>query len=243
MTGRLIVSILLGVFLLVPNGLAVWMLGQAKAADQRRSKVAALSGEFAESGLFVAEGKLHSPSGDSLKSLHFEQTCVAFRTKFDLRHTVTDSDGEQEDKRLELFEERHQVKGLEVDFGTGKGLLDIQALETFYKPKYEELDELPEYVPDDRLPTKKYKNFWFEVYENILTEGQAVTVVGQMNQLGLLTEDPELGPLIVFPGTKDEYLESEASSSKTFRLVAYILIAASVVVCLALGIVLKFLNK
>ena len=171
-----ILRLMLVLFLVVPLGMAGYLVKLGQGSDTTAGLVEESESGFSDGKPFVAEGKLSSPSGESLTSMHQQKPCLAYRIKFDLRHTVTDSDGEEEDRRLELFEERHQVPDLTAEFANGKALLDIQTFTEFYKPHFEELEKLPEYVPYERIPKVKTDRFWFEVFETTLRDERERTI-------------------------------------------------------------------
>ena len=151
---RLLVRLLILVFILAPNGLAFWLWTAAQQTDRTGAIVAeGLAKGFSVSEPFVAEGTLISPSDDAVESLEFHEPCLAFRTKVELCYTTTDSEGELEDRRTSLLDERHQVKDLAVDFGEAKAILDIQTLKSFYQAKFTDMENPPEYLKPDQIPT------------------------------------------------------------------------------------------
>jgi hypothetical protein len=239
---RNLVKLMLVVFLLVPNGVAVYLFREAATESRVAELVDQSQSGYSKTEPFAAEGRLRSPSGQTIKSMHFQETCLGYRIKFDLRHTVVDSEGEEEDRRVLLFEERHQVPDLEAVFGEEKAILDLQALQTFYHAKYAELDELPEYVPYERIPKIQTDRFWFEVYEAIFSEAQPVTVVGKVNAVGVLEAHPVAGSLIVFPGSRAECAQALDDSSRTYQIIAGVLIGVSILASLLLGLILKFVK-
>lgn len=233
---------MLVLFLVVPLGMAGYLVKLGQGSDTTAGLVEESESGFSDGKPFVAEGKLSSPSGESLTSMHQQKPCLAYRIKFDLRHTVTDSDGEEEDRRLELFEERHQVPDLTAEFANGKALLDIQTFTEFYKPHFEELEKLPEYVPYERIPKVKTDRFWFEVFETTYVAERTYTVAGQTNSVGILEPHPELRQILIFPGTRTECAEAMTEEGRGYRIMALVMVCLSFVGCLVLGLILKFMR-
>lgn len=232
------------VFLLVPNGLAYWFWMSAARADEVRTLVQESNvTSFSKDGPFVAEGVLSSPSDDAIVSMHFNEPCLAFRTKLDRCYTVTNSDGEQEDKRSLIFEERRQVKDLQVEFDGDSAILDIQGIETFYNTRFADMDARPDYIPADRMPSDPIKGAWFEVFENHYLAGQTVTAVGTVNNLGVLGPHPVAGELLVYPGPRTEFDSALEKKSSWDRLLAKILVAVSFGVVALFALALKFVRS
>ena len=235
---RFIIRLLMLTFILVPNGLGFWLWTAAQQNDKTGGVVAAgLSKGFSDSEPFVAEGTLLSPSDDAVESLQFHEPCLAFRTKVEFCYTTTDSDGELEDRRSTVLDKRHQVKDLTVDFGENKAVLDIQVLKSFYDSKFTDMENPPEYVKADLVPTTRSQQKWFEVFENYFPAGQKVTVVGKINQLTVLEPHPEVGELFVYPGDAATFIKSLEGQRDTNKMIALICMAISVVVVVVLLLV------
>lgn len=234
---------MLVIFLFVPNAAAAYLFMLGSKQNLKAEIVQGGPAAFVSERPFVAEGVLRSPSGQSLSSKHFQEPCLAYRTRFDLLHTVVDSDGEEEDRRSELFEERRQVPDLTVEFSSGKALLDVQVLEAFYRSRREELDELPDYVDPSQVPNVNTQRRWFEVEETIFPEGQDVTVVGHVNAQGILEPHIGAGELVVFPGNTAECTAALQDAGSTYKIMGFVMIGMSVLGCLILGIILKFMKK
>ena len=232
---------MLVVFLIVPNAAAVYLFMLSSKQNLKAEIVQDGPAAFISERPFVAEGILRSPSSQSLSSKHFQQPCLAYRLQFDLLHTVVDSDGEEEDR--ELFEERRQVPDLTVEFSSRKALLDIQVLESFYRSQREELDALPDYVDPSQVPSVNADRRWFEVHEAVLEDGQNVTVVGRVNPQGVLEPHIGAGELIVFPGNTAECAAALQDAGTTYKIIGFIMIGMSVLGCLILGIILKFMKS
>ncbi len=238
---RLLVRLLILVFILAPNGLAFWLWTAAQQTDQAAAVVAeGLRKGFSDSEPFVAEGTLISPSDDAVESLEFHEPCLAFRTKVELCYTTTDSEGELEDRRTSLLDERHQVKDLAVDFGEAKAILDIQTLKSFYQAKFTDMENPPEYLKPDQIPTIESRQRWFEVFENHFSAGQKVTVVGKLNQLTVLEPHPQAGELYVYPGDAATFIKSLEGKRDTNKMIALICMAISVIVVVVLLLVERF---
>jgi len=238
-----VVRFMLVVFLIVPNAAAVYLFMLSSKQNLKAEIVQDGPAAFISERPFVAEGILRSPSSQSLSSKHFQQPCLAYRLQFDLLHTVVDSDGEEEDRRSELFEERRQVPDLTVEFSSRKALLDIQVLESFYRSQREELDALPDYVDPSQVPSVNADRRWFEVHEAVLEDGQNVTVVGRVNPQGVLEPHIGAGELIVFPGNTAECAAALQDAGTTYKIIGFIMIGMSVLGCLILGIILKFMKS
>ena len=237
-----VVRFMLVVFLLVPNAAAAYLFVLSSKQNVKAEIVKGGPATFISERPFVAEGVLRSPSGQSLTSKHFQQPCLAYRIQFDLLHTVVDSDGEEEDRRSELFEERRQVPDLTVEFSSGKALLDVQVLESFYRAQREELDVLPDYVDASQVPKLNTERRWFEVHEAVFSDGQNVTVVGHVNPQGVL--EPHIGAeeLIVFPGNTAECAAALQDAGSTYKIMGFVMIGMSLLGCLILGIILQFMK-
>jgi hypothetical protein len=235
---------MLVVFLVVPNGLAFYLWNLANQESAKAALVQSGPAQFISERPFVAEGVLGSPSMNSLTSKHFLEPCLAYHLKVDLMRTQRDSDGELEDRRSNLLEERHQVPDLTVKFPSGEGLLDIEILSSFYHSKYDELDSLPDYIDAEKVPKLNAEGKpWYEVFEHTFVEGQSVTVVGSLNPRGVLEAHPGAKELIVFPGNTAECATALQQSSRSYKYITYGLIAMSVFASLLLMFILKFMKK
>ena len=238
-----VVRFMLVVFLLVPNAAAAYLFMLSSKQNLKAEIVQDGPAAFVSERPFVAEGVLRSPSGQSLSSRHFQQPCLAYRLQFDLLHTVVNSEGEEEDRRSELFEERKQVPDLTVEFASGSALLDVQVLESFYRAQREELDTLPDYVDASQIPTVNTEHRWYEVHEAIFEEGQNVTVVGRVNPQGVLEPHIGAGELILFPGNTAECAAALQDAGSTYKIIGFVMIGMSLLGCLILGIILKFMKS
>lgn len=234
---RKILIFMLAVFLTVPNIVAFNLWKQAKQTGKNGELVAADQAGFQASAPFVAVGKLHSPSGAGIKSKQLQKDCLTYETKVLYCQTVTNSEGEDEDRSEKVFEERDQVPDLRVVFDGGEAGLDAHKVSEFYQPKTVELDDFPQYVPFE--PDISNPRHWYSVSEAAYVEGQTVTVVGTVGLDGALAEHPGVKELIVFPGGKDELLAHLADSSKTYRIIALAMVGMSVVGVLVCGLILK----
>lgn len=234
---------MLVIFLVVPNGIAFY-LWQQGARDNRLAELVdgPSPGAFSAEEPFVAEGVLKSPSGQSLKSLHFEEDCLAFRTEIRLWNTITNSDGELEDRSRVLMEQKRQVDDLRVEFAERSTSLQVEELKRFFGSRFEELNSLPEYVPDEKLPKKKFKKFWFDVSEAVFRSGQLVTVVAKVDGTGILDSHPAAAELIVYPGSRQECAQALDEAGQSSKLFAGILIAISLFGGILLAVILRFMK-
>lgn len=237
-----VVKFMLLVFLVVPNGVALYIWKLSNQENQKAELVRNSTG-FAAEGGFVAEGVLKSPSADSLTSRHFKEPCLAYRVRCDMLQTVTNSDGELEDVRSHIFDERQQVSDLTVEFSGGSGLLDLQIVDEFYQASYDEWDELPEYVEPSEVPTARDTKPRFEIIENIFEDGQEVTVVGALSPSGYLDDHPRVGELVVYPGDVSGCVAVLQKSRLAYRITAYVMVGISIFGCLILGIILGVMKK
>lgn len=234
---RKILLFMLAVFLTVPNIVAFNLWKQAKQAGKNGELVAADTAGFQSSAPFVAEGKLHSPSGSVIKSRQFQKDCLMYETKVLYCQTVTNSDGEDEDRSQQVFEEKKQADDLRVVFDGGEAGLDAEKVSEFYRPKTIELDDFPQYVPFE--PETSNPRHWYSVSEAAYLEGQTVTVVGLVATDGSLAAHPAARELIVYPGAKQELIEHLADSGKTYRIIALAMVGMSLMGTLICGVILR----
>ena len=238
---KIVVGVFLFVFGIVLNVIAFFMWRQGVHEGRVAEIVDGSSpGTYSASEPFVAEGVLDSSSGGVLKSLHLGQECLAFRTVVRWNYTETDSDGELEDRHNTLMDEKKQVPDLKITFSDGEATLDILKMERFFGSHFEELDFIPDYVPDDKLPKKKIKGSWFDVTETAFKQGDKVTVVGLSNDVGVLLPHPVAEELIIFPGNRAQCAQALDDSGRSYYIAAAILVGMSIFGVLLVTLILRF---
>lgn len=243
---RTALKVLLVAFLVLPNGIAAGMLlyggRQARQADLLQSSV--LSG-YRPNGPFVAQGELSSPSGVEYASPYQRLGCLAYRTEVEqLReHYSEDSEGRERTRtdRETVFTQTQSAPDLTVTFVEGKAGLELSGVKEFYATFREELDEPPAFVPRERVSGRL--DDWYAVREDVFVKGQSVFVGASQGADGQLGPHPELGQLLLYPGTREQCAAALKGSSRAFRIAAALTSVISLLICTALALLLRRANR
>lgn len=214
----------------------VFLWVQGLKADKLSSYLTSATLGYSEQGSFVAEGVLESSSGKTLKSLHQRRDCLAYETKVELCEWTEDSDGEEKVRRRGVFSKREQVGDLKAVFETGSVAVNVHAFPVFYKFQVHEVEERPDYV--ESRPAAGRES-WYEISESVYASGQTVLLLAGRDAKGHLEKHSEAGELMLYPGDRDECVKYLAGAGKTYRTVALILLAVSL---LGVGLAVLFLR-
>lgn len=239
---RLVLKILLAAFLIIPllvaaalYAVSVHLLADAKYV-QGETSIA-----FKESGPFMAYGKLVSPSGLTLKSPYQGLSCLAYRTTVArLKDTYSeDSEGNErvDTSRQEIHRQSEEVADLTVRFENGSAVLHVKDVQAFFQTFSDSLDDPPAFVPKDKAARPWGE--WFEVQEDVFTPDQSVFVAATRKPDGSLGSHPGVRTLLIFPGTREQYVETLSQTGRAYRIAVAIVLAVSLLIAAVLAGILK----
>lgn len=191
------------VFFLIFNGIGAALYWTAMKDAAHAELIRNDTSQFTQSGAFMAAATLQSPSGETLKSLHYGTECVAFGTRVERHYMTSDSDGDDKENVSQVFETRETVPDLSVVFEQGEANLDMLSLGSLYGEKMESLDDCPGYVPAEMLTDSRGYDVWWEAYEASYGPAEKVFVVAQMSEGDpFLKPHPEFDSVVLFPGDR-----------------------------------------
>lgn len=163
---------------------------------------------------------------DSLHSLHFKKPCVAFHLQVVHHYETTDESGSPVTRDTLAFELSRGPDEIVLRSGKQDYLLPRDRWKGHYHPRQVRVETCPVYVPEQR---HSGKNAYFEVQETLLARDQKVFVAAALEG-DRLDVDPELGELLVYPGTKAECVAEFRRSASTQRIVGIVLAGIGVLV-------------
>lgn len=239
---KLTLKILLAAFLLIPNAVAIGLLihGGKQAGHAELLQSSVLSG-YRPSGPFLAQGELGSPSGAKLVSPYQGLDCLAYRVEVDqLRERYSeDSDGNEQTRteRDTVYARTEAVPDLTATFVEGAVRLSLEKVDEYYDTFREELDEPPSFVPRERVSGRSED--WYVVGEDVFVSGQSVFIGASQDADGRLGPHPQLGQLLLYPGTREQCAAALKGSSRAFRIAAALISVVSLLICTGLALALR----
>lgn len=190
-------------FFLIFNGIGAALYWSALKDAAHAELIKKDTSGYTQAGAFMAAATLHSPSGATIKSLHFGTDCVAYGNRVEFHYMTTDSDGDEDENVNRVFDNREAVPDLTVVFEGGEAKLDMLSLGSLYAEQKDSLDDCPGYVPAEMVPEPRGHEHWWEVHEAAYKADEKVFVVAQLSQGdNLLKAHPEFDSVVLFPGDR-----------------------------------------